>query len=183
MAKTYNPLSDVTVGSVLTASDYNEAVENSNNFRVPPACQVRRTTNLTSYTSDAGITWESAAYDTEGVSDPMWAASPNPTRVTIKTAGLYVVSFAGKVDGSATMTLVNAAISVNNNLVSGSFGSVFAGNTARFATSLILNLAATDFITCALGIVGGSAYVVTGSATAQDSTQTRLTVSWIGQAS
>jgi hypothetical protein len=183
MAKTYNTIPTTTTGSVYTAAAHNNIVTNVNNYRVPPACQVRRTTNLTSYTSDAAITWESAAFDTESPSDPMWAASPNPTRVTIKTAGLYVVSLTGKADATATLTLANANISVNGNLVAGQFCSVLAAITSRFAISVVLNLAASDFITAAVGLVGGSAYIITGSATAQDSTQTRLTVSWLGQAS
>jgi len=187
MAKTYNTLGTVAPGDVLRANSgtaaYNGVITNVNNFRVPPACQVRRTSNLTGYTSDAAITWQSAAYDTEGVGDPMWAASPNPTQVTIKTTGLYVASFAGKADATATLTLANATLSVNGNLVAGQFCNVLSSVTSRFAISVVLKLAASDFITAAVGLVGGSAYIITGSATEQDSTQTRLTVSWIGQAS
>jgi hypothetical protein len=183
MPKTYNTIPTTTTGSVYTAAAHNNIVTNVNNYRVPPACQVRRTTNLTSYTSDAAITWESAAFDTESPSDPMWAASPNPTRVTIKTAGLYMVTFTGKADATATLTLANANISLNGNLTAAQFCSVLAGVTSRFAIGHILNLAANDFITCAVGLVGGSSYSISGNATAQDSLQTRCTVTWLGQVS
>ena len=179
MAKTYNTFTNVATGDVYTAASHNAILTNVNNYRVPPSCQVRRTTNLTGYTSDAAITWESEAFDT----DDMWASSPNPTRITIATAGLYLVTFSGKVDATATLTLAHANMSVNGNLVTGQFGSVLSNVTSRFTLSTLLNLAANDYITCAVGLVGGSAYIINGSATAQDSTQTRCTVTWLGQVS
>lgn len=183
MPKTYNTIPTVSTGDVYTATAHNNIVTNVNNYRVPPACQVRRTTNLTGYSSDTAITWESAAFDTEDPNNPMWAASPNPTRITIKTPGLYMVTFTGKVDATTTLTLANANISLNGNLTAAQFCSVLSGVTSRFAMGHILNLAANDYITCAVGFVGGSSYLITGSATAQDSGQTRCTVTWLGQVS
>ncbi len=179
MPKTYNTIPTTTTGSVYTAAAHNNIVTNVNNYRVPPMVQVRRTTALTGYTSDAAITWESEAFDT----DDMWASSPNPNRVTINTAGMYLVTFSGKVDATATLTLAHANMSVNGNLVTGQFGSVLSAITSRFTVSTLLNLAVSDYITCAVGLVGGSAYIINGSATAQDSTQTRCTVTWLGQVS
>ena len=98
MAKTYNPLSNVTVGSVLTASDYNEAIENSNNFRVPPMCILRKTgTQACNNGSFTPITFGAGEelYDT----DEMHSTSSNTARITPTTAGIYL--FTGNVYLSA----------------------------------------------------------------------------------
>lgn len=182
MAKTYNTFTDVATGDVLTATNFNNVLENVNNYRVPPMVQVRRTSNLTSYAADAAITWQSALYDTESPSDPMWAASPNATRVTVKTAGIYAVTFTGRATGSATITLGNARIKLNGSFVSDHFIPPFGGTAIQFSVTDVLNLAATDFIEAAVGLVGGSAYVVEGNAS-YSAAQTRLSLSWLGQAS
>jgi hypothetical protein len=90
MAKTYNTLSNVTVGSVLTASDYNEAVENSNNFRVPPMVRCVRSgaQTITNNTTTA-LQWNGTdPFDTDAMHDP----ASNNTRITINTAGVYMVT-------------------------------------------------------------------------------------------
>lgn len=179
MAKTYTDLSSAATGSVLTATAYNNHITNTENLIVPAACQVRRTTNLTGYTSDAAITWESEAFDT----DDMWASSPQPTRITINTAGLYLVSFTGQGTGATTITLVNGNISVNGTTAVSNYTNSIASAGGYFSTNAILNLAVNDYITCAVGFAGGSAYVVAGNSTAQSQAQTRCTVTWIGKTS
>lgn len=183
MAKTYNTFTNVSTGSTLTATTFNNLLTNTANYRVPPACQVRRTSNLTGYTSDAAITWESAAFDTEGAGDPMWAASPNPTRITIRTAGLYVVSLIGRASGAATITLTNFNIRVNGSSSASNYLNVITATATYGTTSGIFNLAVGDYVEGAVGFAGGSAYVIHGSSTAQSQDQTRLTVTWIGQTS
>jgi hypothetical protein len=182
MAKTYNTISTFTSGQVLTAAQMNEIGTNSNNYRVPPSCQVRRTTNQTGYASDAVITWESAAFDTEGVADPMWQASPNPTRVTIKTAGLYLVSFIGEITSSAGLTLSNPNVRLNGTTVVSACFLNGLSTVSAFTTASTLNLAANDYLEGRVGASGGGSYAITGSATT-NTQQTRLTVTWLGQVS
>ena len=178
MAKTYNSLSNVTVGSVLTASDYNEVLENSNNYRVPPLVQVRRDTNLTSYTAGTAIAWQSTGI--ASTDDTMWTAGA-ATRVTINTAGLYVVNYTGTAGGSATVTLVSAAIMRNGTSVSNIYMPTVL-NSTQFSVTAILSLTATDYVEANNNFSGGSAYFVNGSGTLGVD-QSRLTVAWIGQVS
>jgi len=89
MAKTYNTIGLVSAGDPLTETIWNEQAENVNNYRVPPACRVARTTNLSLTTATITVVpWSSATYDTESPSDPMWSAG-SPNRITFRTAGIY----------------------------------------------------------------------------------------------
>jgi hypothetical protein len=45
MAKTYNTFTDVATGEVLTATNFNNVLENVGNYRVPPMCRAVRSTN------------------------------------------------------------------------------------------------------------------------------------------
>jgi hypothetical protein len=179
--KTYNTFTNVSTGDVLTATNFNNVLTNIGNYRVPPACTVRRTSNLTSYTSGAAITWNEAAWDTESPSDPMWAAG-SPTVITIRTAGIYVVTFAGYCGGSATITLAYPAISVNGTVIQTQYSVINGGAASMFSMSTTLSLAATNTVSANVSFVGGSAYLIYGNSTLAD-TQTRLCVTWLGQAS
>jgi len=182
MPKTYNTIPTTTTGSVYTAAAHNNIVTNVNNYRVPPACQVRRTANLTGYTSTADIAWNSAAYDTESPSDPMWAASPNAERVTIRTAGVYLVVFKGYLTASATLTIVQPSIEKNGTSVCDIYGTITGGAASLWSSAVVLSLAASDYIGASVFISGGSGYVINGNAT-EANIQTTLTATWLGQAS
>lgn len=56
-----------------------------------PACQVYLTANELFTQSGLKVPWDAESYDTDG----FWAATPNPTRLTIPTGlgGVYLVSF------------------------------------------------------------------------------------------
>jgi hypothetical protein len=95
MAKTYNTFTDVTVGSVLTATDYNEVLENVENYRVPPICALRRTTLFTmaAANTDYAITFTTANEDADTETPTgMHDGSTNTDRITIQTAGVYLVT-------------------------------------------------------------------------------------------
>lgn len=179
MPKTYTDLSNVTTGSVLTATAYNNHIANTENVIVPPLVQVRRTTNQTGYSGGTAITWESVGI--ASTDDTMWAASPNPTRVTINSDGIYLVQFTGRASGAATVSLVSAGIMRNGTLVSDSFQPA-TSNAGNFSISAVLDLSATNYIEAQCNFVGGSAYVVEGAASLTQA-QTRLTVCWIGKKS
>jgi hypothetical protein len=70
-----------SVGQVLTAADMNTYTNNE-------AVGVQRTTDLSiANSSFTAVTWSSAMFDT----DAIWSSGA-PTRLTCKTAGIYVVT-------------------------------------------------------------------------------------------
>jgi hypothetical protein len=178
MAKTYGTVITFTAGSVLTAAQLNVAGTAVNNLVLPASARVVRTSNLTSYTTGAAITWSSAAWDTDG----MFSAG-SPTILTVNTAGLYVVTFTGAGEASPTLTRVLAAIMKNGTTVAfqESYGNS-TGNTGYFSMSAVLSVAVSDTIGANVGFTGGSAYIVDGNAS-EAATQTRLTATWIGRTS
>lgn len=175
MAKTYNTFTNVSAGSVLTASDYNNVLENVGNYRVPPMCQVYRSSDLTSYSSAAAISWNAEAFDTDG----MWSSGTN---VTVNTTGVYHVNFYYYFSGSATISSAIALLNVDGVNVGEQHSVVTSGVNVLGSLDLTLSLTATDVLTAAISASGGSAYIVNGDASTSNQ-QSRLTVTWIGQAS
>ena len=184
MAKTYNTFTDVATGEVLTATNFNNVLENVANYRVPPMAIVRRTSDLTGYASEAAITWQSAELDTESPSDPMSAAGA-PTVVTCRTAGIYLVQLQFHATASPTQTAGGGVIRKNGTVIGENFNEWFSPGAfpeLRGNMALIVNLAVADTVAAGVRFTGGSAYVVKGAATTTFS-QTRLAVTWLGQVS
>ena len=177
MAKTYNTFTDVATGEVLTATNFNNVLENVNNYRVPPSCRVRKTgtqvfTNPTtiSFDTDAG----SGAHDTDG----MWDAG-SPTVITIQTTGLYLVTAsisAGSATGNAITTL---QMSLNTS-AGGSFSCFGAnGNTgtgAAASASGVTSLTAGDTVSVQCYFNGSGTGLTIGGGTTMSAT-------WVGQVS
>jgi hypothetical protein len=90
VAKTYNTIGTFTAGNVLTAAEMNDIGENSNNYRVPPMCRVVSTgdTAIAHNTFVAESFDGTEAFDTDSMHDP----SSNPSRITINTAGVYLIT-------------------------------------------------------------------------------------------
>jgi hypothetical protein len=178
MPKTYGTVVTFTAGSVLTATQMNTIGTAVNNLVVPASCQLVRTSDLTSYTSQTDVTFSSASWDT----DSMFNAG-TPTRITINTAGLYVVTMVGAVSATATMTAATPFIALNGSTsLAYHYVPVFSSTNHYWVTSFVYSFAASDFISFRVGFTGGSAYVVRGAATTQD-IQTRMSVTWIGRTS
>ena len=177
MAKTYTAPTTVSAGDAITASLYNTYVgTNVANLIVPPAAAVQRTSNLSSYPSATDITWQSAAYDT----DSMWSAGA-PTRLTINTTGLYILSVSGLVTASPTIN--GCSIGIQRNGVNCFYQyTPFTSNALRFFYSVVCNLTATDYLTVNAEISGGSGYAIGGGA-ALSLDNTRLSATWIGRTS
>lgn len=81
-----------SVGDVLTASDMNTYQRDNISYLYdlvfPLArCRVTKTTNFNSTTSLTAISWETEVFDT----DTMYDAG-DPTKITITTAGVYIVT-------------------------------------------------------------------------------------------
>lgn len=112
MAKTYNTIPSVSTGDVYTATAHNNIVTNVNGYRVPPLCRVRRSGSasaaITPSTSTTGfLDWNTEDVDTE--TDNMWDAAAG-TRITVRTAGVYLVQVNYTLDFTGTVTTRQAAI-------------------------------------------------------------------------
>jgi hypothetical protein len=176
MAKTYNPLDSVTVGSVLTASDYNKAVENSNNYRVPPMVKCVRSGNDTGYTTEKSVPWNGTdEYDTEdpGMHDP---AADN-TRITFRTAGIYIVTFAIRMTFTGSPTFLDALIRLNGTT---NIGEDFRTSTSSAYAAMIsatLNASVGDFVEARCQASSAS------TATITDLSNSYFSAHWLGQVS
>lgn len=176
MPKTYNTIGTFTSGAILTAAQMNQIGTNSNNYRVPPACEVYRTSNLTGYTSNTLITWQAERYDTDG----MWASGAS---VTIQTAGIYAVTFNVGTSATATVTTMTAGIYIGGQLSAQNYVNVVSGNDSYASVTAFYSLSAAQTVAGACAFVGGSNYAIIGSATSYAREQSRLSVVWVGQAS
>jgi hypothetical protein len=160
-------------GDVLTAAFWNSNVRDNLNFLYsPPSCRVVRTSDLTSYSSGADITWSSESWDT----DTMFSTG---TTITINTAGLYLLSFVGRANGTSVSRIL-PTIKVGGTSCVTLESALSTGDTL-FSISSIETLTVGAQITAAVSFVAGSAYVVQGNA-ALAQNQTRLTTQWVGTA-
>lgn len=173
-------LGTVTTGTMVYDSTLNQLqVYNgtkwvaSSTTNVPPSCQVIRTTDLTGYTTYAGITWSSSAWDTDG----MWTSGAN---ITINTTGLYTVTFAGVATATATLNIVEPLVYVNGTQVLGQY-TFFTSTRAEWVATATLSLVATNTVSAGVSFAGGSAYVIKGNASNFE--QTRLSATWLGRTS
>jgi hypothetical protein len=173
MAKTYNTLSNVTVGSVLTASDYNEVLENSNNFRVPPTVRAVRSSTL-SYTYTNDVAWNSEDYDTDTMHDNV----TNNTRITPTTAGIYLVEFSVHFTFTGTSTTFQNIINKNGSLAINRFYSVARTTLHRDIIQGIFTAnGTTDYFTCSFDMGGGTSPIIQNNATSY------FAATWLGQVS
>lgn len=180
MPKTYGTVTTFTAGSVLTAAQLNTAGSAINNLVVPAGARVTRTTNL-SYTSNTAIAWETVSsgggFDTDG----MWSAGA-ATRLTINTAGIYLVTLNYYIAFSGTVTQYEAIMDsstlgsfIAHDVRQGSFTASVIGTL-----SFVGSLSAADFITARVALTGGSAYVLTASTAPQ---RVGMSAMWIGRTS
>jgi hypothetical protein len=189
MPKTYNTIPTTTTGSVYTAAAHNNIVTNVNNYRVPPACRVRRTTNQ----SIANVTWTVINWNTEAHdTDDMFTATTN--QITVQTAGLYLVTASLSFVSNSTGFRIGA-IALNPTITGSGDSASVASNFTAFASdartpavngaetavslSLVASLAANDKI----ALIGyqNSGGALNAVSTAQSSDH--LSVAWLGQVS
>jgi hypothetical protein len=163
-----------TAGEVLTAAFWNTNVRDNSSFLfTPPMVKVYRSSNQTSYTSQASISWQAEEYDT----DAMWTSG---TDVTIKTAGIYLISFYAFASGAATITSVFAGVRKNGTYLGQQNFAPYTTTATSCTYSNTHKLAVSDVITADVQFLGGSAYVVSGAATDANA-QSRLIITWIGK--
>lgn len=162
-------------GTVYTSAFYNEQTrDNLNYLYSPPMCLVQRTTALTGYTSNTDITWSSERYDT----DAMFSSG---TDITIKTAGIYLVNCHIEAYGNATISRISPRIHKNGNVSVAQESPVNASTGTNTTVSIVSSFAVNDTITLRVLFTGGSAYAIGGSATEDNVSQTRLSVTWLGK--
>jgi len=172
MAKDYNTFTDVSTGDVYTAAAHNLLLENVENYRVPPSCRLERATGQVVYdASTATIVWDQEAWDT----DTMHDLSTNQDRITIKTAGIYLVvgavRYTAGISDDASITILE-----NGTLVVRDEGG--PANTAGGRTvSVMLNLAVNDYLQMQV-------YQNNSANTSRTTTSgTFFSAVWLGQAS
>lgn len=88
MALTY-PIPQITAGEYVDVPDWNALVDSINFHSNPPACRVfsTATTSLPNNATTV-VTFDSERYDTDG----MHSTSVNTSRITVNTAGVYIVT-------------------------------------------------------------------------------------------
>ena len=172
MAKTYTAAGTVAAGDVATAAAWNVIGSDVNNLIVPPTFMVYRSTNQTGYTAGSAITWNATGWDSDGM--------VSGSTVTVRTAGIYQLSFNGVIDATATLTDVVPTITVNGSDLFDEHKEPFSGTLMSWTVSTVANLAVNDVLTATIGTTGGSAYIIRGALSVSTS-QTRLSGVWIGK--
>ena len=98
MPKTYNTFTNVSTGDVLTATNFNNVLENVGNYRVPPLLRLKKTASQ-SISGNTNISWDAEDYDT----DAMWTSGAT---ITAKTAGVYLWHLSARVTAAAAPTVM-----------------------------------------------------------------------------
>ena len=178
MAKTYTTVPSVNTGDVYTAANYNAyTAMNISNLIVPPMCQMVITASQALATSgaDATLTSSSFAIDTDSMSG-------TTNRITIATAGVYLVSYSIQF-GAKPIGTLSATVALNGT-GSANSGTGIAPTTlsvnATVPTSVIntklVSLNANDYLT----LVG---FQNSGASLSLTSVNQYLQALWIGRTS
>ena len=173
MAKTYNTFTDVATGDVYTAAAHNDVLENINNYRVPPMCRVKQTSGQSvAYNTNVILSFDDEDFDTDAMHDN----ATNNSRITINTAGVYLVVAGIRYTAGVSTT---TRISVLKN--GGSAGIDERGpNNTRSGQQVTgyYNLAVADYLEAEV-------YQNNTATTARitETPYTFLSVAWVGQAS
>ena len=160
MPKTYTAAGSATAGQVYTASAHNVIVTDVNNLIVKPACRLTNSSNLTGYTSGSAITFNTETYDT----DDMHSTVSQTDRITIQTAGIYLVSglYYATYTGTPTVTEIYA---IQNGSLSNqvAFDNVDYGSAAGaqvLSGSGIASLGSGDYLTLHATLTGATSIVI-----------------------
>ena len=179
MAKTYTTVPSVNTGDVYTAANYNAyTATNISNLIVPPMCQMVITASQALGTSgaDATLTSSSFAIDTDSMSG-------TPNRITIATAGVYLVSYSIQFTANATGSRgATVALNGTGSALSGTgiAPTILSGVSASALTSVmntkLVSLNANDYLTL-VGVQNS------GGSLSLSSVNQYLQALWIGRTS
>lgn len=134
-------------GDVLTAAQLNVDVRDNVTFLAnPPSCRVTNsTTQSLTDNLETVLTFDTETYDTAG----MHSTAVNTGRITIVTAGLYLLTFSATLQASADTSdaYADLQLGVATRIAYGpSVGAYTAGGLVRIAASCIHKLAAADYV-------------------------------------
>jgi len=89
MAKTYNTVPDKAAGDQFTEAMWDDYIKtNGNNLITPPMCRVKQTSGVAiNDASNTILAFDAEDFDTDGMHDN----ATNNSRITINTAGVYLV--------------------------------------------------------------------------------------------
>lgn len=182
MAKTYNSIPTVSTGDVYTATAHNNIVTNVNNYRVPPACiAYRNTAQSTTNSTITAVSFTTAGVDTDG----MFSAG-SPTRITVQTPGIYMVtanlSLDANVTGQRELSVVQTSTSSPTWNIQWLTSSAVVNPTinlyAEMSCSAITTAIAGDYFTMQAWQNSGGALNIVGNVRS-----TFMSVTWLGQVS
>jgi hypothetical protein len=161
-------------GDVLTAAFWNSNVRDNSNFLYkPPMARVGNTANISSYTNNTDITWNTETYDTDAMHD----ISTNTARITINTAGIYSVLLQVRATWSSTLTNMACAIYVNG--VEQAVVEVYGISTTIgglwFQANHVAELSAGQYVTGRLYFGGATSMVI--------ATPSYMSATWVGRSS
>ena len=173
MAKTYNTISTFTSGQILTATQMNGLGTNVNNYRVPPICRVKRSGNL-NYTGGTDIAWNAEDYDTDSMHDN----STNNARITVTTAGVYLLTMSINLTFTGTLTRCSPFFMIDGTTFTGETQYLMSATTAYYVhhTSQLV-LTSSNYVTARMTIGGATSPIIV------DDASTWLQATWLGQVS
>lgn len=173
MAKTYNTFTNVSTGDVLTATNFNNVLTNVGNYRVPPICRVKRSGNL-NYTGGTDIAWNAEDYDTDSMHDN----STNNARITVTTAGVYLLTMSINLTFTGTLTRCSPYFMIDGTTFTGETQYLMSAPTAYYVhhTSQLV-LTSSNYVTARMTIGGATSPIIVDDAT------TWLQATWLGQVS
>ena len=184
MAKTYNTFTNVSTGDVYTAAAHNNILTNLGNYRVPPTALVSRvTTQSISNSVFNNVQFTAEGWDTDDIA----TLATNNDRLTIKTAGIYLVTanamFAANATGQREMTIVQSptpAWTTSGTIASTAFvyGTSSVNIYQAMSASVITTCAVNDYFTVQVWQNSGGALNLQC-----DIRPASLSVTWLGQVS
>jgi hypothetical protein len=177
MAKTYNSISTFTSGQILTATQMNEIGTNVNNYRVPTMCSLYRNAALNHASNNAYVAVPWDAQEFTQTDTGMWAATPNPERISLTTAGVYILTATVATGNSATGL---RAIRFTKDGADFSYATVVAGiATGNYMTaSAVVTSTGSNYVECSVYQNSGGTLAYTVGAAYM-----RFSAVWVGQVS
>jgi hypothetical protein len=125
-------------------------------------------------TSDTPIPFAAVdSYDTDNMHD----TATNNTRVTVKTAGVYCVTFGYGLNYSGTITLEQGQILRNGIKIAYSIKRYSQGTNTANTITTVINASVNDYFEGSIFLQGGSSYTVFAGV---DAASTFLSVAWVG---
>lgn len=182
MAKTYTTVPSVSTGDIYEASAYNTyTATNISNLIVPPMCKLTAsTTQSVANSLDTLATLGTSEFDTDGM-----GTTGSSAKITINTAGMYLVAYsmtfassAGGTGRFATITKNGVGSTVGGTGYGWNWRPPAGGVTGVVAGTVMLTLSASDYLSLMVWQDSGGALNIS-SLTAQS----WLSAVWVGRTS